>query len=193
MYCRMMGPEGLKQATEVAILSANYISVQLKDDYPTLYASENGHVAHECILDLRPLKDTSGVTAEDVAKRLADYGFHAPTLSFPVPGTLMVEPTESETLHELDRFIAAMKSIRAEIARIEKGEWPQDNNPLKHAPHTAASLMGVEWNRPYSRELGAFPLPQQKHVKYWPPVGRVDNVYGDRNLFCSCVPVSDYA
>ncbi|CAN5679245.1 aminomethyl-transferring glycine dehydrogenase [soil metagenome] len=193
MYCRMMGPEGLKQATEVAILSANYISVQLKDDYPTLYASANGHVAHECILDLRPLKDSSGVTAEDVAKRLADYGFHAPTLSFPVPGTLMVEPTESETLHELDRFIAAMKSIRAEIARIESGEWPQDNNPLKHAPHTAASLMAAEWDRPYSRELGAFPLPQQKHVKYWPPVGRVDNVYGDRNLFCSCVPVSDYA
>ena len=193
MYCRMMGPEGLKQATEVAILSANYISVRLKDDFPTLYASENGHVAHECILDLRPLKDTSGVTAEDVAKRLADYGFHAPTLSFPVPGTLMVEPTESETLQELDRFIAAMKSIRAEIARIESGEWPQDNNPLKHAPHTAASLMAAQWDRPYSRELGAFPLPQQKQVKYWPPVGRVDNVYGDRNLFCSCVPVSDYA
>ncbi len=193
MYCRMMGPEGLKQATEVAILSANYISAQLKDHYPTLYASANGHVAHECILDLRPLKETSGVTAEDVAKRLADYGFHAPTLSFPVPGTLMVEPTESETLDELDRFISAMKSIREEIARVEKGEWPQDNNPLKHAPHTAASLMGAEWERPYSRELGAFPLPQQKHVKYWPPVGRVDNVYGDRNLFCSCVPVSDYA
>ncbi|MES2973857.1 MAG: aminomethyl-transferring glycine dehydrogenase, partial [Pseudomonadota bacterium] len=193
MYCRMMGPEGLKQATEVAILSANYISAQLKDHYPTLYASANGHVAHECILDLRPLKETSGVTAEDVAKRLADYGFHAPTLSFPVPGTLMVEPTESETLDELDRFISAMKSIREEIARVEKGEWPQDNNPLKHAPHTAASLMGAEWDRPYSRELGAFPLPQQKHVKYWPPVGRVDNVYGDRNLFCSCVPVSDYA
>ncbi len=193
MYCRMMGPEGLQQATEIAILSANYISTQLKAEYPTLYASANGHVAHECILDLRPLKDTSGVTAEDVAKRLADYGFHAPTLSFPVPGTLMVEPTESETLDELDRFIAAMKSIRAEIARIESGEWPQDNNPLKHAPHTAASLMGTDWDRPYPRELGAFPLPQQKHVKYWPPVGRVDNVYGDRNLFCSCVPVSDYA
>jgi glycine dehydrogenase len=192
MYCRMMGPEGLQQATEVAILSANYISAQLKDDFPTLYASANGHVAHECILDLRPLKESSGVTAEDVAKRLADYGFHAPTLSFPVAGTLMVEPTESETLFELDRFIAAMKSIRREIARIEKGEWPQDNNPLKHAPHTAASLMVEPWDRPYSRELGAFPLPQQKHVKYWPPVGRVDNVYGDRNLFCSCLPVADY-
>ena len=193
MYCRMMGPEGLTQATEVAILSANYISSRLKDHYPTLYASENGHVAHECILDLRPLKETSGVTAEDVAKRLMDYGFHAPTLSFPVPGTLMVEPTESETLAELDRFIDAMIAIREEIRKVEAGQWPQDNNPLKHAPHTAASLMGADWDRPYSRETGAFPLASLKQVKYWPPVGRVDNVYGDRNLFCSCVPVSNYA
>jgi glycine dehydrogenase len=193
MYCRMMGPEGLTQATEVAILSANYISSRLKDHYPTLYASENGHVAHECILDLRPLKETSGISAEDVAKRLMDYGFHAPTLSFPVPGTLMVEPTESETLAELDRFIDAMIAIRDEIRKIEAGQWPQDNNPLKHAPHTAASLLGADWDRPYSRETGAFPLASLKLVKYWPPVGRVDNVYGDRNLFCSCVPVSDYA
>ncbi|MDP2818061.1 MAG: aminomethyl-transferring glycine dehydrogenase [Polaromonas sp.] len=193
MYCRMMGPEGLQQATEVAILSANYISARLKDHYPTLYASANGHVAHECILDLRPLKETSGVTAEDVAKRLMDYGFHAPTLSFPVPGTLMVEPTESETLAELDRFIHAMIAIREEIRKVEAGDWPQDNNPLKHAPHTAASLLGADWDRPYSRETGAFPLASLKQVKYWPPVGRVDNVYGDRNLFCSCVPVSDYA
>ena len=193
MYCRMMGPEGLKQATEVAILSANYISARLKDCYPTLYASENGHVAHECILDLRPLKETSGVTAEDVAKRLMDYGFHAPTLSFPVPGTLMVEPTESETLAELDRFINAMIAIREEIRQVENGHWPQDNNPLKHAPHTAASLMGADWDRPYSRETGAFPLASLKAVKYWPPVGRVDNVYGDRNLSCSCIPVADYA
>ncbi|MES2943495.1 MAG: aminomethyl-transferring glycine dehydrogenase [Pseudomonadota bacterium] len=193
MYCRMMGPEGLQQATEIAILSANYISSRLKDHYPTLYASENGHVAHECILDLRPLKDTSGVTAEDVAKRLMDYGFHAPTLSFPVPGTLMVEPTESETLAELDRFVEAMIAIREEIRKIEAGDWPQDNNPLKHAPHTAASLLGDEWARPYSRELAAFPIAALKKVKYWPGVGRVDNVYGDRNLFCSCVPVSDYA
>jgi glycine dehydrogenase len=193
MYCRMMGPEGLQQATEVAILSANYISVRLKDHYPTLYASANGHVAHECILDLRPLKESSGVTAEDVAKRLMDYGFHAPTLSFPVPGTLMVEPTESETLAELDRFIHAMIAIREEIRKVEAGDWPQDNNPLKHAPHTAASLLGADWDRPYSRETGAFPLATLKQVKYWPPVGRVDNVYGDRNLFCSCVPVSDYA
>jgi glycine dehydrogenase len=197
MYCRMMGPEGLKQATEVAILSANYISARLKDHYPTLYASQTGegrgHVAHECILDLRPLKETSGVTAEDVSKRLMDYGFHAPTLSFPVPGTLMVEPTESETLAELDRFIDAMIAIRQEIRQIEAGHWPQDNNPLKHAPHTAASLMGAPWDRPYSRETAAFPVAALKQVKYWPGVGRVDNVYGDRNLFCSCVPVSDYA
>ncbi len=196
MYCRMMGPEGLQAATETAILSANYISARLKDHYPTLYASANGHVAHECILDLRPLKESSGgangISAEDVAKRLMDYGFHAPTLSFPVPGTLMVEPTESETLDELERFINAMIAIRAEIAKVERGEWPQDNNPLKHAPHTAASLMGADWDRPYSREVGAFPLTTLKQVKYWPPVGRVDNVYGDRNLFCSCVPVSDY-
>ena len=197
MYCRMMGPDGLKQATEVAILSANYISARLKDHYPTLYASANGHVAHECILDLRPLKESSGgangISAEDVAKRLMDYGFHAPTLSFPVPGTLMVEPTESETLDELDRFIAAMIAIREEIAMVERGQWPHDNNPLKHAPHTAASVLGEEWDRPYSRETGAFPLASLKQLKYWPPVGRVDNVYGDRNLFCSCVPVSDYA
>ncbi len=192
MYCRMMGPDGLKQATEIAILSANYISARLKDHYPTLYASANGHVAHECILDLRPLKETSGVTAEDVAKRLMDYGFHAPTLSFPVPGTLMVEPTESETLSELDRFIDAMIAIREEIRRVEAGQWPQDNNPLKHAPHTAASLLGGHWDRPYSRETGAFPLAILKQSKYWPPVGRVDNVHGDRNLFCSCIPVSDY-
>ena len=197
MYCRMMGPEGLKSATEVAILAANYVSARLKDHYPTLYASASGRVAHECILDLRPLKESSGgahgVSAEDVAKRLMDYGFHAPTLSFPVPGTLMVEPTESETLSELDRFINAMISIRQEIAKVERGEWPQDNNPLKHAPHTAASLLGDNWDRPYSREVGAFPLASLKQVKYWPPIGRVDNVYGDRNLFCSCVPTGDAA
>ena len=193
MYCRMMGPEGLKQATEISILSANYISTRLKDHFPTLYASETGYVAHECILDLRPLKDTSGVTAEDVAKRLMDYGFHAPTLSFPVAGTLMVEPTESEDLKEIDRFVNAMISIRKEIAQIESGAWPQDNNPLKHAPHTAASVLTAEWNRPYSREVAAFPVAALKTSKYWPTTGRVDNVYGDRNLMCSCVPVSDYA
>ena len=193
MYCRMMGAQGLKAATEVAILSANYISARLAEHYPTLYASPNGHVAHECILDLRPLKDTSGVTAEDVAKRLIDYGFHAPTLSFPVAGTLMVEPTESEPLAELDRFIDAMIAIRGEIRRVEEGVWPKDDNPLKNAPHTTASLMTAEWTRAYSRELAAFPLDSLKQGKYWSPVGRVDNVYGDRNLFCSCVPVGDYA
>jgi glycine dehydrogenase len=197
MYCRMMGAEGLKDATEIAILSANYISTRLKDHFPTLYASEQGYVAHECILDLRPLKEStggaSGISAEDVAKRLIDYGFHAPTLSFPVAGTLMVEPTESETLFELDRFINAMIAIRSEIAKVELGVWPQDNNPLKHAPHTADSLLGAEWSRPYSREVGAYPLAKLKQNKYWSPVGRVDNVYGDRNLFCSCVPVGEYA
>jgi glycine dehydrogenase len=197
MYCRMMGPDGLQSATEMAILSANYISVRLKDHYPTLYAGANGHVAHECILDLRPLKESSGgaqgISAEDVAKRLMDYGFHAPTLSFPVPGTLMVEPTESETLDELDRFIAAMIAIRDEIRKVETGEWPLDDNPLKHAPHTAASVMGPNWTRPYTRETGVFPLESLKRAKYWTPIGRIDNVYGDRNLFCSCVPVSDYA
>ena len=193
MYCRMMGAEGLQHATEAAILAANYVSVRLKDHYPTLYASENGHVAHECILDVRPLKDSTGVSAEDVAKRLMDYGFHAPTLSFPVPGTLMVEPTESETLAELDRFIDAMIAIREEIRLVENGTWPQDNNPLKHAPHTAPSVTSDVWDHPYSRERAAFPVPSLKLQKYWPTVARVDNVYGDRNLFCSCVPVGEYA
>ena len=194
MYVRMMGAAGLQHATEAAILSANYISKRLAPHYPTLYASANGHVAHECILDLRHLKETSGVMAEDVAKRLADYGFHAPTLSFPVANTLMVEPTESETREELDRFIDAMIAIREEIRRIERGEWPQDDNPLKNAPHTAGSLLAADWPHPYPREVGgalAGRLPGS--VKYWPPVGRVDNVYGDRNLFCSCVPVEELA
>ena len=192
MYCRMMGAYGLRQATEIAILSANYISARLKDHYPTLYASANGRVAHECILDLRAIKEVCGITAEDVAKRLIDYGFHAPTLSFPVPGTLMVEPTESETLDELDRFIAAMIAIRDEIRCVEKGEWPQDDNPLKNAPHTAASLLSGEWRHAYSQDIGAAVLSNPRRDKYWPPVGRVDNAYGDRNLFCSCVPISDY-
>ncbi len=193
MYIRMMGADGLKHATEAAILSANYISKRLADHYPTLYASANGHVAHECILDLRGLKDTSGVMAEDVAKRLMDYGFHAPTLSFPVANTLMVEPTESETLEELDRFIAAMIAIRDEIRLIENGTWPQDDNPLKNAPHTAASVLKSEWTHPYPRELAAAARGHAVNTKYWPSVGRVDNVYGDRNLFCSCVPVSELA
>ena len=194
MYIRMMGAQGLTHATEAAILSANYISRRLAGHYPTLYASDNGHVAHECILDLRGFKDSSGVMAEDVAKRLADYGFHAPTLSFPVANTLMVEPTESENLAELDRFIDAMIAIREEIRHVETGTWPREDNPLKNAPHTAASLLRGDWSHPYPREVGAA-LAQQApgSVKYWPPVGRVDNVYGDRNLFCSCIPVEDLA
>jgi glycine dehydrogenase len=200
MYCRMMGASGLKAATEAAILSANYISVRLQAAYPTLYSNQAvaglpGRVAHECILDLRPLKErtggANGISAEDVAKRLIDYGFHAPTLSFPVPGTLMVEPTESEPLEELDRFIQAMLAIREEIAKVESGHWPADNNPLKNAPHTAQSLMAADWDKPYSREEAAFPNGVEPASKYWPPVARIDNVYGDRNLFCSCVPVAE--
>ncbi len=193
MYCRMMGPDGLTRATAAAILAANYVSARLRDHYPTLYCGPGGRVAHECILDLRPLKESSGVSAEDVAKRLIDYGFHAPTLSFPVPGTLMVEPTESENLAELDRFIDAMIAIRDEIRRIEAGEWPRDDNPLVNAPHTAMNLTVGEWERPYSREVAGFPVAELKRRKYWPPVGRVDNVHGDRNLFCSCVPVAAWA
>ena len=193
MYIRMMGADGLKHATEAAILSANYISKRLADHYPTLYASANGHVAHECILDLRAFKETCGVMAEDVAKRLMDYGFHAPTLSFPVANTLMVEPTESETREELDRFIDAMIAIREEIRRVESGEWPQDDNPLKNAPHTAASVLKSEWPHPYPREVAAVATGHAVNTKYWPSVGRVDNVYGDRNLFCSCVPLSELA
>jgi glycine dehydrogenase len=198
MYCRMMGADGLRDATEVAILSANYVAARLADHFPVLYsggdaALKGGGVAHECILDLRPLKDSTGISAEDVAKRLIDYGFHAPTLSFPVPGTLMVEPTESEPLGELDRFCDAMIAIRAEIAQVESGAWPKDDNPLKNAPHTAASLLKAEWPHAYSREQAAYPVPALRRAKYWAPVGRVDNVYGDRNLFCSCLPMSAYA
>ena len=192
MYIRMMGEPGLKLATETAILNANYISARLKDHFPTLYAGEHGLVAHECILDLRHFKESCGVMAEDVAKRLIDYGFHAPTLSFPVPNTLMVEPTESENLYELNRFIDAMIAIRAEIAEIEAGKLPQDDNPLKNAPHTAETLLTTEWNHSYSRETAAYPMPALRRAKYWSPVGRVDNVYGDRNLFCSCVPIDAY-
>ncbi|WP_310636508.1 aminomethyl-transferring glycine dehydrogenase [Delftia acidovorans] len=192
MYIRMMGAQGLTLATETAILSANYISARLRDHYPTLYAGEHGHVAHECILDLRQFKESTGVMAEDVAKRLIDYGFHAPTLSFPVPNTLMVEPTESESLYELDRFVDAMIAIREEIRAIEQGRLPQDNNPLKNAPHTAETLLASEWAHPYSREAAAYPVAALRQSKYWCPVGRVDNVYGDRNLYCSCIPVDAY-
>jgi glycine dehydrogenase len=197
MYVRMMGADGLKQATETAILSANYIAARLADHFDIHFSGNNpevkgGGVAHECILDLRPLKDSSGVTAEDVAKRLIDYGFHAPTLSFPVAGTLMVEPTESEPLKELDRFCEAMIAIRDEIRKVESGTWPREDNPLKAAPHTTEALLKGDWTHPYSREEAAYPLKSLRLQKYWSPVGRVDNVYGDRNLFCSCVPLSAY-
>ncbi|WP_423599482.1 aminomethyl-transferring glycine dehydrogenase [Roseateles sp. MS654] len=198
MYIRMMGETGLKAATETAILSANYVAARLSDHYDIHFSGniagvKGGGVAHECILDLRPLKDSSGVSAEDVAKRLIDYGFHAPTLSFPVAGTLMVEPTESESKFELDRFIAAMIQIREEIAKVESGAWPRTDNPLVNAPHTAESLLKAEWSHGYSRDDAAYPVPALRHVKYWSPVGRVDNVYGDRNLVCSCPPLSAYA
>jgi glycine dehydrogenase len=193
MYIVMMGGEGLRKATQVALLNANYIARRLEPHYPTLYKGRNGLIAHECILDLRPIKDACGISAEDVAKRLMDYGFHAPTLSFPVAGTLMVEPTESEAKHELDRFVDAMIQIRAEIRAVEEGRVDRDDNPLRNAPHTAAMVMAETWAHDYPRETAAFPLPELKRQKYWPPVGRVDNVYGDRNIMCSCVPMSAYA
>ncbi|ANN65322.1 aminomethyl-transferring glycine dehydrogenase [Bordetella bronchialis] len=193
VYIALMGAEGLLRATEVAILNANYIAHRLRDHYPVLYCGRNGRVAHECILDVRPLKDSSGVSAEDIAKRLIDYGFHAPTMSFPVAGTLMVEPTESESLGELDRFIDAMIAIRQEIALIERGERDRDDNVLRNAPHTAAMLMADEWHHDYTRREAAYPLESLKDGKYWPPVARVDNAYGDRNLVCSCLPIEAYA
>jgi glycine dehydrogenase len=191
MYMEMMGESGLTAASEVAILNANYIARRLRDHYPVLYTGPHGLVAHECILDLRSLKDTSGIQVEDVAKRLIDYGFHAPTMSFPVPGTLMVEPTESESKAELDRFCDAMISIREEIRAIEDGRMHREDNPLKHAPHTAAVVSADEWGHAYSRGLAAYPVASLRENKYWAPVGRADNVYGDRNLFCTCPPVGE--
>jgi glycine dehydrogenase len=192
MYIAMMGAEGLKAATETAILAANYIAKRLAPHYPVLYTGHDGLVAHECILDLRPLTDATGISNEDVAKRLIDFGFHAPTMSFPVPGTLMIEPTESESQAELDRFIDAMIVIREEIAKVASGEFDAKDNPLKNAPHTAEVLVANEWSHAYGREVAAFPVPALRKQKYWAPVGRADNVYGDRNLFCACVPMSDY-
>jgi glycine dehydrogenase len=193
MYLTLMGPAGLKRATQLALLNANYLARQLSAHYPVLYTGRNGYVAHECILDLRPIRDACGITAEDVAKRLMDYGFHAPTLSFPVPGTLMVEPTESEPLEELDRFVQAMVCIREEIRAVEAGRWSREDNPLKHAPHTAAVVCTDTWARAYSRDVAAFPVPSLREDKYWPAVGRVDNVHGDRHLVCACAPTSDWA
>jgi glycine dehydrogenase len=191
-YIAMMGEPGLRRATEVAILGANYIAKRLGEHYPVLYTGRNGRVAHELILDCRGFKKSAGIEAEDIAKRLMDYGFHAPTMSFPVPGTLMVEPTESEAKSELDRFCDAMIAIRGEIAAIEAGQMDKANNPLKNAPHTAAELAGAEWNHPYTREQAAYPAPWLRVHKYWPPVARVDNAYGDRNLVCACPPVDAY-
>ncbi len=190
MYIAMMGPQ-LRDATEVAILSANYLAMRLGEAFPVLYSGRNGRVAHECIIDLRPLKAQTGITEEDVAKRLIDYGFHAPTMSFPVPGTLMIEPTESESKVELDRFVEAMLSIRAEIDKVENGGWPAEDNPLVRAPHTLADVTNL-WDRPYSIAEGVTPSAHTQAHKYWPAVNRVDNVFGDRNLFCACVPVEDY-
>ncbi|ACA88224.1 aminomethyl-transferring glycine dehydrogenase [Shewanella woodyi] len=193
MYIKLLGKQGLRESTQVALLNANYMMKKLSEHYPVLYTGRNDRVAHECIIDLRPLKEASGVTEMDIAKRLNDYGFHAPTMSFPVAGTLMIEPTESESKVELDRFIEAMVSIRAEAARVESGEWPVDNNPLHNAPHTLADIMDPEFDsRPYSREVAVFPTAAVKQNKFWPTVNRIDDVYGDRNLFCACVPISDY-
>ena len=191
-FIALMGGRGLTEAARVAVLNANYLAKRLAPHFPILYTGEGGGVAHECIVDPRPLKDATGVTAEDIAKRLIDFGIHAPTMSFPVPGTLMIEPTESEGKRELDRFIDAMIAIRAEIREIERGHWPQDDNPLKRAPHTARAVSADEWTHPYSRTRAGYPVPELRASKYWPPVGRVDNVYGDRHLVCTCPPVSAY-
>jgi glycine dehydrogenase len=191
-YIMLMGPDGLLRATQVAILNANYVAHRLRGHFPVLYTGPGGMVAHECILDLRPITQATGVTVDDVAKRLIDHGFHAPTVSFPVAGTLMVEPTESEDLAELDRFCDAMVAIRAEIAAVERGEWTVDQSPLRLAPHPAADVVADEWTRPYTRELAAFPTGVDPAGKYWPPVSRVDAAYGDRHLVCACPPVSAY-
>ncbi|MGF1777777.1 aminomethyl-transferring glycine dehydrogenase [Vibrio nomapromontoriensis] len=191
-YIAMMGEPGLTEATKVAILNANYVMENLLPHYPVLYRGANGRVAHECIIDIRPLKEDTGISEEDIAKRLMDYGFHAPTMSFPVAGTLMVEPTESEDLEELDRFCEAMIAIRKEMTQVKDGVWPLDNNPLVNAPHTQVDLSSDSWDRPYSRELACFPSRQAKASKYWPTVNRVDNVYGDRNLVCSCPSIDNY-
>ncbi|MEO1249596.1 MAG: glycine dehydrogenase (aminomethyl-transferring), partial [Pseudomonadota bacterium] len=193
MFIRMMGGTGLKRASQMAILNANYIAKRLEGHFDILFTGNNGRIAHECILDVRPLTEKAGISVEDIAKRLVDYGFHAPTMSWPVAGTLMVEPTESEPKVELDRFCDAMIAIREEIRSIETGVWTAEDNPLKHAPHTAEDLAVDDWNRAYPRKLGCFPTGVIPASKYWPPVGRVDNVYGDRNLVCTCPPMEEVA
>jgi glycine dehydrogenase len=192
-YVRLMGPDGLTNATEVAILNANYLAERLGGAYPVLYRGAHGRVAHECILDLREITRTTGVTVDDVAKRLIDFGFHAPTMSFPVAGTLMVEPTESESLAELDRFVEAMLAIREEIAAIERGAVAHDDSALAHAPHTAEDVLVADWDRPYTRDQAAYPVPSLRQGKYWPPVSRIDGGYGDRNLMCTCPPIEEFA
>ncbi len=192
-YIRLLGPDGLRQATEAAILNANYLGTKLEEHFPILFHGEKGRVAHEFILDLRPGRDASGVTDEDVAKRLMDYGFHSPTQSFPVAGTLMVEPTESESKYELDRFCEAMTSIRAEIEAIEKGIADPKDNLLKNAPHTSAMIAVESWDHPYSREQAVFPASWTKESKFWPPVRRGNNAHGDRNLVCACPPIEAYS
>ncbi len=191
-YIRMLGGNGMTDATRYAILNANYIKARLERHYPVLYTRSNGRVAHEMIFDLRPLKQASGIDETDVAKRLMDYGFHAPTVSFPVAGTLMIEPTESEPKEELDRFCDAMIAIRAEIQDVIDGKADPKDNVLKNAPHTAAAVTADEWDHPYSRERAAFPLPFVRAKKFWPSVGRIDNPYGDRNLMCSCPPIEAF-
>ena len=188
----MMGAEGLKLATQNAILNANYIAHKLKDHFPILYKGKNGNVAHECIIDIRKIKSEIGITEEDIAKRLIDFGFHAPTMSWPVPGTMMIEPTESENLSEINRFCEALIKIREEINKVEHGEFDKNDNPLKNAPHTHLELTANEWKHKYDRETAAYPSATLKSYKYWPPVARVDNVYGDKNLFCSCPSLEDY-
>ncbi len=193
MYLRMLGAAKLTKATEVAILNANYMAAQLEPHFPVLYRGHSGRVAHEFILDVRAWKQTAGIEVEDIAKRLMDYGFHAPTISFPVPGTMMIEPTESESKEELDRFCQALISIKGEMECVASGEWPRDNNPLKNAPHTATAVTADTWDRPYGREIAAYPAPWLREHKFWAAVGRIDNVYGDRNLVCSCLPVEAYS
>jgi glycine dehydrogenase len=192
MYLVMTGGRGQTLATQYALLNANYLAKKLGEHFPVLYKGRNDRVAHECILDLRPLKAETGISEVDIAKRLMDYGFHAPTMSFPVPGTFMIEPTESESKAELDRFIRAMVQIREEIDKVARGEWDAEDNPLKHAPHTAEVLLSDNWSRAYSREVAAYPVPEVRHHKFWPSVGRIDDVYGDRNLVCSCPPIEAY-
>jgi glycine dehydrogenase len=198
-YVQMMGTDGLTHATKVAILNANYVADRLDEHFPVVYRGKRwgdqkkGRIAHECILDVRPFKKSAGIEVDDIAKRLMDYGFHAPTMSFPIAGTLMVEPTESESKAELDRFCDAMIAIREEIRAVEEGRMPRDDNPLKHAPHTADAVVATEWKHPYTREVAAFPAPWTRARKFWPPVGRLNNALGDRNLVCTCPPIEAYA